>query len=184
MRGESRRGTSEPWASFLKTLDGLLKEPVELHCIGGFAMTMQYGISRATSGIDILAASPNEIVAELQNLGGAGTDLHRRFKVYLQPVPIASYPEGYEARLVRMWPRFNLEHLRLHALEAHDLALTKLERNADIDRQDILALAQAGYLDQQTLRGRYAKEFRPNLASGVERHDLTLKLWIEMCWPR
>ena len=32
-------------------------------------------------------------------------------------------------------------------------------------------------------RERYEKEFRPNLVSGAERLDLTLNLWIEMCWP-
>jgi hypothetical protein len=76
------------------------------------------------------------------------------------------------------------DHLRLYSLEAHDLALTKLERNADVDRQDVMSLAQARYLDPRTLRDRYVSELRPNLASGVEKHDLTLTLWTEMCWPR
>ena len=173
----------EPWGSFLKALDDLLKEPVNLHCIDGFVITMLYGLSRATADIDVLAASPNEKLVELQDLAGQGSDLHRRFKVYLQPAPIPGCPEDYESRLVRMWPRFQLEHLRLSALEVHDLALTKLERNADVDRQDVLALVHAGYLDQATLRERYVKEFRPILASGAEKHDLTLELWVEMCWP-
>jgi hypothetical protein len=183
-RGERKGGPPEPWKSFLTALDGLLTEPVELHCIGGFVVTMQYGLSRATADIDILPASPNEDLVRLQQLAGAGSDLHRRFKIYVQVVPIASYPEDYESRLVQMWPRFKLDQLRLYALEAHDLALTKLERNADVDRQDVLSLAQAGHLDPATLRDRYVKEFRPNLASDAEKHDLTLDLWIEMCWPR
>lgn len=66
---EQPRKPPDPWASFLKALDDLLKEPVELHCIGGFAMTMQYGLSRATSDIDILAASPNDKLAELRRRG-------------------------------------------------------------------------------------------------------------------
>lgn len=69
------------------------------------------------------------------------------------------------------------------ALEAHDLVLTKLERNWDVDRQDVQALAAAGFLDQTTLRQRYVTEFRPNLPSGAEKNDLTLNLWIEICWP-
>lgn len=172
-------GPPEPWASFLKALDALLKERVHLHCIGGFAITMQFGISRATSDIDILAAVPNRMLAELQRLAGLGSDLHRRFKVYLQPVTIATYPEQYESRLARMWPSLKVEHLRLHALEPHDLALTKLERNSDVDRQDVEALARAGDLDPTTLRERYVKEFRPNLLSAVEKHDLTMDLWEE-----
>jgi hypothetical protein len=82
-----------------------------------------------------------------------------------------------------MWPGLKSRHIQLYALEAHDLALTKLERNSDVDRQDVLDLARAGYLDAVTLQDRYSKEFRPNLVSNVEKDDLTLKLWIEMCWP-
>ena len=181
---EGRQGSPpEPWRSFLKALDDALKAPVELHCIGGFAITMQYGLSRTTSDIDVLPASPSKRLAELQQLAGEGSELHRRFRVYLQVVAITSYPEDYESRLIRMWPEFKLGRLRLYSLEAHDLALTKLERNAEVDRQDVLSLAQAGYLDPRTLRKRYEKEFRPNLVSGAGRHDLTLNLWIEMCWP-
>ncbi len=174
----------EPWRSFLKALDERLRESVELHCIGGFAITMQYGLSRATSDIDVLTAIPRKELAVLQDLAGQGSELHRRFKVYLQPVTIVMYPEDYEKRLIRMWPRFELANLRLFVLEPHDLALTKLERNGDVDRQDVLALAGAGLIDADTLRNRYEREYRPNVVANVERSDLTLKLWIEMCWPR
>ena len=182
-RGDPKR-PPEPWASFLEALDLQLKEAVDFHCIGGFAVTMQFGFSRTTADIDILTAVPNRKLADLQKAAGLGSDLHRRFKVYVQPVPIVTYPEDYEMRIARMWPNFKLEHLRLFALEAHDLALTKLERNSDVDRQDIVDLAGAGHLDPATLRDRYLKEFRPNLVSGIQKHDLTLELWIEMCWPR
>ena len=56
MRGELKASPPEPWKSFLIALDGLLTEPVELHCIGGFVVTMQYGLSRGTADIDILPA--------------------------------------------------------------------------------------------------------------------------------
>jgi hypothetical protein len=131
--GSSSQSPPEPWVSFLKALDGALRDSVDLHCIGGFVITMHFGASRATSDIDILAAVPRGKLAELQSLGGSGSDLHRRFKVYLQPVTVASYTEDYESRLVRMWPALKSKHLRLYALEAHDLALTKLERNSDVD---------------------------------------------------
>jgi hypothetical protein len=45
---------AEPWRSFLQELDGLLKGPVELRCLGGFVVTQQYGIGRETSDIDFL----------------------------------------------------------------------------------------------------------------------------------
>ena len=173
----------EPWRSFLQALDELLEETVQLHCIGGFVVTMHFGLSRATSDIDILpGAIPGVTLARLQALAGQGSDLHRRFRVYLQPVGVAGYPDDYESRLTRMWPTFDLRHLHLYALEAHDLALTKIERNSDVDRQDVLDLAGAGHLDPAALRERYA-EARPNLIGNARKHDLTLDLWIEMCWP-
>jgi hypothetical protein len=174
----------EPWASFLKALDRQLTGNVDLHCIGGFVVTMQYGLSRTTSDIDILTAVPHSKLADLQHLAGEGSDLNRRFKVYLQPVRVAMYPENYESRLIRMWPSAPFERLRLCALEAHDLALTKLERNSDIDRQDVQALASSGCINETTLRKRYATEYRPNLASGEKKLDLTMELWVEMCWPK
>jgi hypothetical protein len=48
---------AEPWASFLRELDELLKAAVELHCFGGFVVTQQYGIGRETSDIDFLSVA-------------------------------------------------------------------------------------------------------------------------------
>ena len=45
-------GPPKPWRSFLREPDALLKSPVELHCLGGFVITQQYGIGRETSDID------------------------------------------------------------------------------------------------------------------------------------
>ena len=173
----------EPWASFLTVLDQLLQEAVDLHCIGGFALTMQFGLSRTTGDIDILPVASGQTLAQIQELAGVGSSLHKQFKVYVQPIGIVTHPENYESRLIRMWPEFRLGRLRIYALEPHDLALTKLERNQEVDRQDVLGLARAGYLDSETLRDRYVKEVRANLDSGAEKCDRTLALWIEMCWP-
>ncbi len=73
----------------------------------------------------------------------------------------------------------NPRHLRLLALEAHDLALTKLERNLQRDRDDVKHLARTGHIDIKTLKARYQLEFRPYLGR-PEREDVTLQLWIEM----
>jgi hypothetical protein len=64
-------------------------------------------------------------------------------------------------------------------LEAHDLALSKLERNSARDREDIKYLAGAAPLDLSVLQRRYQSELRPYLANR-ERHDLTIRLWMEM----
>jgi Nucleotidyltransferase of unknown function (DUF6036) len=146
-------------------------------------MTMHYGLSRSTSDLDILTAVPSDKIADLERTAGRGSKLQRKFRIYIQPVRITCYPESHESRLIEMWPELGLRHLRLLVLEPHDLVLTKLERNSDVDRQDVLQLSRGGHLDEATLRDRYEQEFRPNLTGSTEKHDLTLKLWIEMCWP-
>jgi hypothetical protein len=174
----------EPWKSFLVSIDEIIERPIDIHCIGGFAVTMRYGLSRATSDIDILPTAPADQLSELERVAGQGSALHRKFGLYLQPVTVCRYPESYGDRLLPMWPKFRLERLRLWVLEPHDLALTKLERNFEVDREDVVALARAGHLDERTLRERYTTELRPNLVGDVAKHDLTLRLWVEMCWPK
>ena len=68
-------------------------------------------------------------------------------------------------------------------MDATDVALSKLERNADRDREDVVRLARAGHLDPRVLRERYFEELRPYLLSKIPPHDKTLDLWIEMAWP-
>jgi hypothetical protein len=48
----------EPWFSFLKELDELATTTVSLHCIGGFVVTMLYGLSRTTGDLDVLEVCP------------------------------------------------------------------------------------------------------------------------------
>jgi hypothetical protein len=170
----------EPWRSFFADLDILLTENVHLHCCGGFVVTQLYGAPRTTSDIDFLAVVPS-VQAHLIAIAGQGSALHRKHKVYLDAVTVATPPEDYEERLV---PMFNgaWTHLQLHALEAHDIALSKLERNLERDRDDVQHLARAGHLNRETLRDRYFKELRPNLLAHEARHDLTLELWLES-WP-
>jgi hypothetical protein len=57
----ANRATGEfpsPWKEFLAKLDGILPGPLELHCIGGFALTFFYGLPRTTGDIDYFAAVP------------------------------------------------------------------------------------------------------------------------------
>ncbi len=72
--------------------------------------------------------------------------------------------------------------LHLFALEANDLALSKLVRNIERDRNDVQQLARAGRIKADILKERYYSELRPNL-SNESRHDLTLQLWLESYWP-
>ncbi len=71
----------------------------------------------------------------MMELGSRGGPLHMKYLVYLDRVAIAAYPENYEDRLTEMFPG-SFEHLRLMALDPYDLALSKLERNSQKDRDD------------------------------------------------
>jgi hypothetical protein len=102
--------------------------------------------------------------------------------VYLDAVRVATPPKDYEERMVQLYPGM-WQYLRLCALEVHDIALSKLERNSERDRHDVQQLARAGFLNPETLQERYHRELRPNLLAHETRHDLTLKLWLEAFWP-
>lgn len=167
---------AEPWKSFLNDLDGGLPHSMELHCLGGFVVVHHYGLERPTVDIDILTAATSSI--QLQQLAGRGSDLHSQHGIYLDLVTVAIPPVEYETRLAAMFPG-RWSKLTLQALEAHDLALTKITRDQPKDRQDVLGLARAGHLEVETLEQRYYEELRPYLLSRESWHDLTLKFWIE-----
>jgi hypothetical protein len=168
----------EPWYSFLRELDADLSDDLHVHCMGGFVVTLLYDFSRTTSDIDVLAVISRERSGELFKLGGKGSALHKKCGVYLDSVGVATPPENYEERLQMMFPGA-LPHLHLLALDPYDLALTKIGRNIQRDRDDVKHLARKVPFDLQTLKWRYEKELRPYLAS-PEREDTTLRLWIEM----
>jgi hypothetical protein len=141
----------EPWRSFFAEVDSHVTGTVHLHCCGGFVMIQLYGVARTTSDVDFLGVVPN-VRSGLLEIGGKGSALHRKHKVYLDAVTAATPPENYEERLAPMFPGA-WRRLRLSGLEAHDLALTKLERNIERDRDDVQQLARAGYLKPEVLKG-------------------------------
>lgn len=173
-----RKRFPEPWRSFLSEIDRALDKPVVLHCIGGFAVAMLYGLPRPTVDVDCLCVIPVAETARLQSIAGEGSPLHKQHGVYLQHVEIVTVPENYAERLVPLsWAHFR--HLTIFGLEAHDLALSKLERNSARDREDVRFLALAAPLILPVLERRYREELRPYLGN-TERHDLTMRLWLEM----
>ena len=165
------------WDKFLRELDEQLPGLVSLECLGGFVISALYGLPRPTSDIDFLSVAPRDQFEKVIGLAGQGSPLHKKCGLYLQHVGIVNVPEDYERRLQEMFPN-HFKKLRLFALDPYDLALSKLERNAAVDRDDVKHLAQAVPLDPAILRQRYETEMRPNLAN-IDREDLTLKLWLE-----
>lgn len=168
----------EPWYAFFLDIDNVLVRPVELRCLGGFAIAMLYGLPRPTVDVDFLSAVPIDETSNLESLAGMGSALHARHGVYVQHVGVVTVPDSYEDRLTPIFPSA-YRRLRLMGLDAYDLALSKLERNSARDREDVRFLAGAVPLDLAVFEDRYRRELRPYLAN-VERHDLTIRLWIEM----
>lgn len=167
----------EPWLSFLRELDSMAHEDVRLDCMGGFVVTMVYGFSRPTGDLDVLEIAPAEVGRSMLALGMRGGSLHKKYKIYLDHVGVAHVPEDYEDRLTEIFPG-TFQHLRLLALDPYDLALSKLERNIQRDRDDVLHLARTVPLDLKVLKDRYQKELRWQLGNPA-REDLTLQLWID-----
>lgn len=171
------KGIPEPWLSFLRELDSTAQEEVRLDCMGGFVVTLVYGFSRATGDLDVLEIAPAAVGRSMLELGMYGGPLHEKYKIYLDRVGVAKVPENYEDRLTEIFQR-TFKHLHLLALDPYDLALSKLERNIQRDRDDVKHLAKVVPLDLEVLKERYQKELRWQLGN-PEREDLTLRLWIE-----
>jgi hypothetical protein len=165
----------EPWRSFLHALDEQLSQPTELHCFGGFVIAEQYELTRPTGDIDILESKGTD-PATLARLAGKGSPLHKRYRVYVDVVGVATVPEDYESRLTTAFAN-EFKYLRIRTFERHDLVLAKLERNSDRDREDVEVIARGPGLDVSILKTRYERELRPFLGR-PDREDLTLLLWI------
>ncbi len=167
----------EPWLSFLHELDSSVQEDIRMDCMGGFVVSMVYGFSRPTGDLDVLEIAPREAGRPMLELGMQGGPLHKKYKIYLDHVGVAHVPENYEERLSEISPKA-LKHLRLFALDPYDLALSKLERNVQRDRDDVMHLARTVPFDMEVLKDRYQKELRWQLGN-PDREDLTSRLWIE-----
>ena len=167
----------EPWLSFLRDVGRKLGRSVEVHCLGGFVLTVLWGLPRPTGDVDFIEIKPSEAGDELLEVAGQGSELAKRHKLQFHRVTVAEHPEGYASRLVDITPR-GRSRLRLQALEVHDLVLAKLARNSPRDRADVEFLVRQGALDRQCLEDRFEKELRPYLLH-EDREAATLELWVE-----
>ena len=168
----------EPWRSFFRDIDAQLAGPTEIHCLGGFVVAEYYGLSRPTSDVDIIQVRGASDMADVQRIAGKGSPLAKKHRLYIDIVTVADVPERYEERLIDVYAG-EFRNLRVRVFERHDLALAKLGRNQDYDREDVRRLAEGPGLEIAILRQRYRDELRWQL-SNPEREDLTLELWIEM----
>jgi hypothetical protein len=167
----------EPWLSFLRDVDRALTQAVEVHCLGGFALSVLWGLPRPTGDVDFIEVRPGEAGKELMQIAGEGAKLAAKHHLHFQRVTVAVYPEDYEERMVDITPR-GLNHLGLKSLEVHDIVLAKLSRNSPRDRADVEFLASKGALDRRLLLQRFEAELRPYILN-ESREGLTLQLWLD-----
>jgi hypothetical protein len=108
-----------PWGEFLGELDTLLDEPVQLHCIGGFAVVAGYGLPRATNDLDYRTLIPYNRINDLQRMAGPESALAQKHKVYVQHPGVDAIPEDYDERLTELSPgRF--KNIRLFIPDAYE----------------------------------------------------------------
>lgn len=166
----------EFWKSFFAAIDNRLEREIRLEILGGFVITVLYGAPRTTADVNVISVAPNTETRKLLEIAGEGSPLHKKHRVYLDRVGVATLPKNHAGRLTEMFAGA-FEKLRLFALDPSDSALAKIERN--IDREDVKFLARTVPFNLRVLEERYFKELRPFL--GIpQREDLTLRLWVEM----
>ena len=66
----------QPWNSFFTDINESLTEELTLHCLGGFVMTMVYGLDRSTADVDVLPIGMNASHS-LMSLAGQGSCYQR-----------------------------------------------------------------------------------------------------------
>lgn len=167
----------EPWLSFAHDVDRLLRRPVEVHCLGGFALMVLCALPRPTGDVDFIDARPVGAAVDLLGIAGEGSELAGRYHLRFHQVTVAEFPERYALRLIDITPA-GIDRLHLRAFEVHDLALAKLGRNSPRDREDVAFLVRKGMLDRRLFQERFDAELRPHVLNEA-RHSSTLSLWLE-----
>jgi hypothetical protein len=84
--------------------------------------------------MDVLSIVPEEQSGTVLERAGEGSKLHKKYGVYIQPMGSSiTLPENYAERRQELFVGHH-KKLRLFGLDPYDLALSKLERNAQVDR--------------------------------------------------
>ncbi len=110
---------------------------------------------------------PPDLIGPILELADRESALAAKHKVYIDAhARVADLPCDYRDRLIQMYPGA-LTHLRLFAPDPYDLALSKLERNADRDIEDVKHLAVRAELDPARLRERYLRELRLDVSRSM-----------------
>jgi hypothetical protein len=145
--------------------------------IGGFVLTLFYGLPRTTGDIDYYTAIPADF--DLDAMAGQGSRLHQKHKFWLHHIGVANLPEDYATRVSAM-AAGQFRRLKILVPDAYDCILSKLERASAKDRDDADYLFRSQKLDAEVLRDRYKIELRHLLIGKTAWHDQTLELWTDI----
>lgn len=139
---------------FLRRLEErlALTRPLTAYLAGGMAVHL-YTAGRVTTDIDAefsaRVALPNDLFVEVT------LDDGRQETIYLDTNYNASFALMHEDYQHDALPvELGLEKLRLHVLSPVDLAVSKIARLAEVDREDIRALVQRGLTSAATIASR------------------------------
>lgn len=134
-----------------------LPVPVTLRVLGSTALLLQTDYARGTKDSDILETPEitPAVSAALLSLGGRGTDLHRRHRMYLEIVPSA-FPF---LPILPVWQFVSLvpplTGLRVEVLDVVDVCVAKLARFHRTDHDDIAAMVERGLVNPDRLIARF-----------------------------
>ncbi|WLT30932.1 DUF6036 family nucleotidyltransferase [Geothrix sp. PMB-07] len=163
-----------PVEALFLDLDRAWKGPegdrITLRVIGSVALMLQSDYARATKDGDVLeiAALSEEVQRRLQKLGGEGTPLAIRHRVYLDivrsgipflPKPAIYHPaDDLNAKL---------KYFYVEILDIVDVVVSKLKRFKANDVADIEAMASRGLVDPKRLLERFRLALDANSMSAM-----------------
>lgn len=130
---------------------------IPLRLIGSTALMLQTAYQRGTKDSDVLETIDlsAETKDRLLTVAGAGTELHRRRRLYLEIVangiPFLPWPPAWR----RVDPLGNLRHFELSALDVVDVVVSKLKRLNANDLSDIAAMVDLDLVPHQALIDRF-----------------------------
>jgi len=131
---------------------------IRLSIIGSVALMLQTPYERGTKDSDILevATLTTETKEHLLQLAGHGTDLHRRYRVYLEFVApgIPFLPQRPLFHLVHDL-NGELDHFEIEVLDVVDVVVSKLKRFHANDVSDIEAMVNLEKVEHAHLVGRF-----------------------------
>ncbi len=131
---------------------------VRLEIIGSTALMLQAGYHRGTKDSDILetAQLAGDVQERLRALGGLGSELHKKHRLYID---VVSNGIPFLPQRPRWVPRqelsAQLRYFEVAVLDVVDVVVSKLAPFRAQDRADIAAMAEKGLVSHQALVARF-----------------------------